>query len=85
MEHDHGQRRDAELRPPGRRTVTRVAHNLIEWGDSALPEAVLLHALRGNDPYKYEQPFDLDAYAAKYIGAAESVTFSEADLAPVET
>ena len=37
----------------------------------ALPQAVLERALRDNDPYRYEQPLDLDVYAARY---AEQVT-----------
>src|SRR5438094_4342543 len=46
---------------------TRLATGLIERGDVALPEDVLVAALKANDPYDYGQPLDLDAYTAKYI------------------
>jgi hypothetical protein len=49
-----------------------LALNLLRWGDViALPQAVLERALRDNDPYRYEQPLDLDVYAARY---AEQLT-----------
>jgi hypothetical protein len=49
-----------------------LALYLLRWGDViALPQDLLERALRDNDPYRYEQPLDLDVYAARY---AEQVT-----------
>ncbi len=49
-----------------------LALNLLHWGDAiALSQAVVERALRDNYPYRYEQPLDLDVYAARY---AEQVT-----------
>ena len=43
-----------------------LALNLLRWGDViALPQDVLERALRDNDPYRYEQPLDLDVYACR--------------------
>ena len=48
-----------------------LARFLVEWGDSLLPEEVLVAALRWNDPYDFEQPLDLDAYAMKYAARVQ--------------
>jgi hypothetical protein len=49
-----------------------LALHLLCWGDViALPQDLLERVLRDNDPYRYEQPLDLDVYAARY---AQQVT-----------
>ncbi len=49
-----------------------LALHLLRWGDViALPQDLLERVLRDNDPYRYEQPLDLDMYAARY---AEQLT-----------
>ena len=46
--------------------MRRTPLNLLRWGDViALPQDLLERALRDNDPFRNEQPLDLDVYAPR--------------------
>jgi hypothetical protein len=45
--------------------VRRTPLNLLSWGDVIAPQDLLERAPRDNDPFRNEQPLNLDVYAPR--------------------